>query len=108
LPNRVAYRTNPEETKEIQRQVQNLLDHGYICESLSPRFVLVLLFPKKDGIWQCVDCGSINNIKIRFQYPIPRLDDMLDELSGSIVFSKIQLHSGYHQICMDLGDCWVS
>ena len=49
LPNRLAYRTNPEETKEIQRQVKELLDRGYVRESLSPYVVLVLLVPKKDG-----------------------------------------------------------
>jgi hypothetical protein len=63
LPNRAAYRTNPDETKEIQRQVQDLLDRGYICESLSPCSVPVLLVPKKDGTWRmCVDCRAINNI----------------------------------------------
>jgi hypothetical protein len=49
LPNRAAYRTNPEETKEIQRQVQDLLDRGHVRESLSPCAVPVLLVPKKDG-----------------------------------------------------------
>jgi hypothetical protein len=92
LPNRVAYRTNSEETKKIQRQVQELLDNGYVRESLSPCVVPVILVPKKNGTWHMgVDCRAINNITIRYHFPIPRLDDMLDELSGSIIFTKIDL-----------------
>ena len=107
MPNRAAYRTNPEETKEIQRQVQDLLDRGYVRESFSPCVVPVLLVPKEVGsLCMCVDCRAINNITKRYRHPIPRLDVMRDEFSGSIIFTKIDLRSGYHKIRMKLGDEW--
>ena len=66
ISNRPAYRSNPEETKELQKQVSDLLDKCYIHESLSPCAVPVLLVPKKDGSWKmCVDCRAINNITIK-------------------------------------------
>jgi hypothetical protein len=87
-----VYRTNLEETKEIQRQVQELLDNGCVQESLSPCAIPVILVLKKNGTWgMCVDCRGINNITIRYHFPIPRLDGMLDELSGSTIFTKIDL-----------------
>nr|KYP75602.1 Transposon Ty3-I Gag-Pol polyprotein [Cajanus cajan] len=107
LPNRPAYRTNSQETKEIESQVQELLEKGWVRKSLSPCVVPVLLVPKKDGKWRmCCDSGAINNIIVKYKHHIPKLDDMLDELHGAIIFSKVDLKSGYNQIRIKEGDEW--
>ena len=65
IPNRPTYRTNAEETKELQRQVSELMEKGHVRESMSPCAVPVILVPKKDGTWRmCIDCRAINNITV--------------------------------------------
>lgn len=72
---------------------------------MSPFVVPVLLVLKKEEAWRiCVDYREINNIVVKYSHPIPYLDDMLDGLHGSCVFSKIDLKSGYKQIRIKEGD----
>ena len=77
IRNRPAYRSNPEDTKELQKQVGELVEKGYVRESMSPCTVLMILVPKKDGTWRmCVDCQAIKNIAVKYRHLIPRLDDV--------------------------------
>jgi hypothetical protein len=107
LPKKSTYRLTPQENEEVKRQVQELLDKGLVRERLIPCAVPTILSSKKDGGWRmCTDSRAINKITIRYRFPLPRMDDLMDCLSGEIFFSKIDLKSGYHQIRMREGEEW--
>ena len=96
------YRSNPEKRKEIQRQVQSLLDAGQIEPSKSPWSSPVLLVPKKDGGWRmCVDYRKLNAVTKKVSYPIPRTEDTFDYLLQAQWFSKMDAASGFWQVPME-------
>ncbi|KAL0536186.1 hypothetical protein IC582_025125 [Cucumis melo] len=106
LPGLPPHRENgPVELKELKVQLQELLDKGFIRPSVSPWGAPVLFVKKKDGSMRlCIDYRELNKVTVKNRYPLPRIDDLFDQLQGATVFSKIDLRSGYHQLRIKDGD----
>nr|GEY74446.1 reverse transcriptase domain-containing protein [Tanacetum cinerariifolium] len=96
---KAPYSIAPIELKELKEQLEELLDLGFIRPSVSSWGALVLFVKKKDGSMRlCIDYRDLNHVTIRNHYPLPRIDDLFDQLQGVKLFSKIDLKSGYHQL----------
>ncbi|GKE42547.1 hypothetical protein Tco_1469831 [Tanacetum coccineum] len=96
---RVPYKLAPSEMQDMSAQLQELSDKGFIRPSSSPWGAPVLFVKKKDGSFHmCIDYRELNKLTVKNRYPLPRIDDLFDQLQGSSVYSKIDLRSGYHQL----------
>ncbi|GKB70361.1 putative reverse transcriptase domain-containing protein [Tanacetum coccineum] len=96
---RAPYRLAPSKMKELLEQLQELSDKGFIRSSSSPWGALILFVKKKDiSFRMCIDYRELNKLTVKNRYPLPRIDDLFDQLQGSSVYSKIDLRSGYHQL----------
>ncbi|GJT64475.1 putative reverse transcriptase domain-containing protein [Tanacetum coccineum] len=93
------YRLAPSELLELSNQLKELQEKGFIRPSHSPWVAPVLFVKKKDGaLRMCIDYRELNKLTIKNRYPLPRIDDLFDQLQGACYFSKINLRSGYHQL----------
>ena len=96
---REAYRMAPAELKELKVQLQELLDKGFVRPTVSPWGAPILIVKKKDGtLRMCIDYWQINKVTVKSKYPLPRIEDLFDQLKGASVFLKIDLLSGYYQL----------
>ncbi|GKC15082.1 putative reverse transcriptase domain-containing protein [Tanacetum coccineum] len=96
---RAPYRLVPSEMKELLKHLQELSDKGFIRPSSSPWGAPVLFVKKKDGSFRmCIDYRELNKLTVKNRYPLPRIDDLFDQIQGSSIYSKIDLRSGYHQL----------
>src|SRR5262249_39944726 len=96
---KAPYRMAPVALQELQKQLQELMDQGFIRPSVSPWGAPVLFVKKKDGSMRlCIDYRELNKVTIKNRYPLLRIDDLFDQLQGASVFSRIDLRSGYHQL----------
>jgi hypothetical protein len=93
------YHMNPQELEELKKQLADMLSKGLNCPSASPWGSPILFVDKRDGtIRLCVDYRKLNEVTIKNKYPLPKIEDLFDQLNGAKVFSKIDLHTGYHQL----------
>ena len=96
---KAPYRLAPPEMQELSTQLQEMLDKGFIRPSSSPWGAPILFVRKKDGSHRmCIDYRELNKVTVKNRYPLPRIDDLFDQLQGASWFSKIDLRSGYHQM----------
>ncbi|GKA62848.1 putative reverse transcriptase domain-containing protein, partial [Tanacetum coccineum] len=96
---RAPYRLAPAEMKELAEQLKELSDKGFIRPSSSPLGAPILFVKKKDGSFRmCIDYRELNKLTVKNLYPLPRIDDLFDQVQGSSIYSKIDLRSGYHQL----------
>jgi hypothetical protein len=96
---KAPYRMAPSELRELKEQLQELLDRGFIRPSVSTWGAPVLFVKKNDGSMRtCIDYCELNKVTVKNKYPLPRINDLFDQLKGASVFSKIDLLSGYHQL----------
>jgi hypothetical protein len=97
--NKRAYRVSGPELVERKKQIDELLEKGYIRPSTTPWAAPVLFMEKKDGTKRmCIDYRALNEVTIKNKYPLPRIENLFYQLRGANVFSKIDLRSGYHHL----------
>ncbi|GJR16693.1 putative reverse transcriptase domain-containing protein [Tanacetum coccineum] len=103
------YRLAPSEMRELSVQLQELLEKGFIRPRSSPWGAPVLFVKKKDGSFRmCIDYHELNKLTVKNRYPLPRIDDLFDQLQGSSMYSKIDLRSEYHQLCIKEEDILIT
>lgn len=98
-PTRAPYRMAPPELAELRRQLNDLLKAGFIRPSKAPYGAPVLFQKKQDGSLRlCIDCRALNKVTVLNHYPIPLVADLFDQLGDAVLFTKLDLRSGYHQV----------